>query len=231
MGNGDLEEEKMKLEGVEKHLETQSAQMEQLRRRIGEGDAETLNLREYKLKYEDTKKRLEDVERRLGSDLDTIRDEMDKLRRKNTNLTSEVDAKQEEIDDAISSFNTARTAKNTAENNLNNLQIRCDDMEMELAKMKSDKDAILAALKEKTLAITTQSFNKSSKEVDKLKTQVLTLSAENDENKKRWDQLNEDRRKDARTIRRLKIRIEDADQECENLKARIKRMRDDLEEE
>ena len=60
---------------------------------------------------------------------------------------------------------------------------------------------------------------------------MLTLSAENDENKKRWDQLNEDRRKDARTIRRLKIRIEDADQECENLKARIKRMRDDLEEE
>merc|ERR1712088_596095 len=146
----------------------------------------------------------------------------------------------------------------------NNLQIRCDDMEMELAKMKSDKDAMLVALNEKTrefeskcdeleesendkgriksqlsalsaemdeqisnarrqtqrrldqvtnekktleetLAITTQSFNKSSKEVDKLKTQVLTLSAENDENKKRWDQLNEDRRKDARTIRRLKI--------------------------
>ena len=181
--NGDLEEEKMKLEGVEKHLETQSAQMEQLRRRIGEGDAETLNLREYKLKYEDTKKRLEDVERRLGSDLDTIRDEMDKLRRKNTNLTSEVDAKQEEIDDAISSFNTARTAKNTAENNLNNLQIRCDDMEMELAKMKSDKDAILAALNEKTREFESKCDELEESENDKgrIKSQLSALSAEMDE--------------------------------------------------
>merc|ERR1711976_188734 len=69
------------------------------------------------------------------------------------------------------------------------------------------------------------------REYERLKALNITATSELEDLRLRFNNVNDDKRKDTRTIRRLKVRIEELDQEVDNLRTRNKKLREELEEE
>ena len=178
--NGDLEESNSRLEGVENHLANQMNAMEAIKRRLAEADAETLTLREFRARYEETKKKLDEVERRLGGDLANHTDEIDKLKKKVNNQRLELEDKDDEIEDISSNLANARNAKSQAENKMNDIQMRYDELEIDYNKAKSDRDILTNQYNDKSrqLEDRNEELEESENEKSKLRQQYNTLQAE-----------------------------------------------------
>lgn len=176
----DLEETQAKLEGVERHLETQSNQMEQLKRRIAEADAESLNLRDYKFKYEEAIKKLDEVERRLGGDLTAINDEIEKLKRKVSQQKLELEEKDDEIEEVNANLLNAKNKQVAAENKFNELTLRMDDLEMDANKYKSDRETLAGQLNEKNAELETRLIEMEELESEKSKLKASLTNLENE---------------------------------------------------